>query len=200
MRHTFFFSRSFRWLLIPAAFCGCVPGAFAQLPLLYNRSVFNAASYTPGGLPAGAIAQGSVFTVFGANLGPAKAMTASSFPLGTHARQCCYQRRSRIHHRQCDSSVCERVPDQCHHALQRSAGRGFASSNLQSRAQQLFAGSDHHHRVWHFHRTWNGLRTRHLAEFRERGQSTHQRAQDHRPAWANHHVVGYWIGTSPLSR
>jgi len=83
MRHTFFLSRSFRCLLVPAALSACVPDALAQLPLIYNRSVYNAASYMPGGIPAGAIAQGSVFTLFGANLGPAKAMTASSFPLGT---------------------------------------------------------------------------------------------------------------------
>ncbi len=83
MRHTFFLSRSFRWLLVPAALCGCVPGAFAQLPLLYNRSVYNSASYLPGGIPAAAIAQGSIFTVFGANLGPAKALTQPSFPLAT---------------------------------------------------------------------------------------------------------------------
>lgn len=83
MRHTFFLSRAFRWLLVPAAFCACLPGAFGQLPLLYNRSVYNAASYMPGGIPAAGIAQGSVFTVFGANLGPSKPALATSFPLAT---------------------------------------------------------------------------------------------------------------------
>ena len=84
MRHTAVVSRSFQWLLVPAAFFFAgLPGAFAQQPLLYNRSVFNAASYMPGGIPAGAIAQGSIFTVFGANMGPATPATANSFPLGT---------------------------------------------------------------------------------------------------------------------
>jgi len=83
MRHTFFLRPSFRCLLVCAALSSCVPGALAQLPLLYNRSVYNAASYTPGGIPAGAIAQGSIFTVFGANLGPTKALTQPTFPLVT---------------------------------------------------------------------------------------------------------------------
>jgi uncharacterized protein (TIGR03437 family) len=55
----------------------------AQPPLIYNRSVYNAASFMPSGVPAGAIAQGSIFTIFGAQLGPAKSVSASSFPLGT---------------------------------------------------------------------------------------------------------------------
>jgi uncharacterized protein (TIGR03437 family) len=57
--------------------------AVAQPPLIYNRSIYNAASFMPAGVPAGAIAQGSIFTIFGAQLGPTKAVTASSFPLGT---------------------------------------------------------------------------------------------------------------------
>src|SRR5258708_26029041 len=35
------------------------------------------------GIPGGAIAQGSIFSVFGARLGPAKAVAAGSFPLQT---------------------------------------------------------------------------------------------------------------------
>jgi uncharacterized protein (TIGR03437 family) len=57
--------------------------AFAQSPLIYSRSTFNAASFMPAGIPGGAIAQGSIFTIFGAHLGPTTAVTASSFPLGT---------------------------------------------------------------------------------------------------------------------
>ena len=84
MRHTALLRLFFPWLLVAAAFLGaCLPGAFAQQPLLYNRSVFNAASYMPGGIPASAIAQGSVFTLFGAYMGPATAVTATSFPLST---------------------------------------------------------------------------------------------------------------------
>jgi uncharacterized protein (TIGR03437 family) len=55
----------------------------AQSPLIYSRSTFNAASFMPAGIPGGAIAQGSIFSVFGAHFGPATPVTASSFPLGT---------------------------------------------------------------------------------------------------------------------
>ena len=57
--------------------------AFAQQPLIYSRSVYNAASYMPSGVPGGAIARGSIFSLFGSNLGPSPAVSASAFPLGT---------------------------------------------------------------------------------------------------------------------
>jgi uncharacterized protein (TIGR03437 family) len=63
-------------------FLSCSVIAFAQPPLIYNRAVYNAASYMPAGLPNGAIAQGSIFSFFGSNMGPTPAVTASSFPLG----------------------------------------------------------------------------------------------------------------------
>ncbi len=66
-----------------AVFAAFVTGAFAQIPLIYNRSVYNAASFMPAGIPAGAIAQGSIFSLFGSNMGPTTAATANSFPLGT---------------------------------------------------------------------------------------------------------------------
>jgi len=58
-------------------------GAFAQQPLIFNRAVYNAASFMPPRLPGGAVAQGGIFTIFGASLAPAKPVQASSFPLGT---------------------------------------------------------------------------------------------------------------------
>ena len=64
--------------------CALLAGvAVAQPPLIFNRSIYNAASFMPAGVPAGAIAQGSIFTIFGAQMGPAKSVTANSFPLGT---------------------------------------------------------------------------------------------------------------------
>jgi len=57
-------------------------GLFAQPPLIFNRSVYNAASFIPSGVPSGAIAQGSIFSIFGTRLGPTTAVSASSFPLG----------------------------------------------------------------------------------------------------------------------
>ncbi len=61
--------------------CAFLSPAFAQLPLIYSRSTFNAASFMPAGIPAGAIAQGSIFSVFGANLGPATPAGPPGFPL-----------------------------------------------------------------------------------------------------------------------
>lgn len=66
-----------------ALFCFLFASAFAQTPLIFNRSISNSASYTPGGIPGGAIAQGALFTLFGARLGPTQGVQASQFPLGT---------------------------------------------------------------------------------------------------------------------
>ncbi|HLG99892.1 MAG TPA: hypothetical protein VKX49_26520 [Bryobacteraceae bacterium] len=57
--------------------------AAAQPPIIYNRAVVNAASFMPPRLPGGAIAQGSIFSIFGARLGPTTGVQATSFPLGT---------------------------------------------------------------------------------------------------------------------
>ena len=58
-------------------------GAMAQSPLVYNHSILNAASFTPATIPGGAIAQGSIFSIFGAYLGPSTPVQATSFPLAT---------------------------------------------------------------------------------------------------------------------
>lgn len=67
-------------VLLAGVFAFC---AFAQLPLISNRAIFNAASYMPPRLPGGAIAQGSIFTIFGTNIGPSTPVQVSQFPLGT---------------------------------------------------------------------------------------------------------------------
>ncbi len=62
------------------------PAALAQTstpaPFISFRGIVNAASLTPPGLPHAGIARGSIFTIFGSNLGPATPATVSSFPLG----------------------------------------------------------------------------------------------------------------------
>jgi uncharacterized protein (TIGR03437 family) len=64
-------------------FC-CMPTLlFAQPPAIYPHGVVNSASVLPSGLPAGSIAQGSIFSIFGSNLGPATGVQVSAFPLGT---------------------------------------------------------------------------------------------------------------------
>jgi uncharacterized protein (TIGR03437 family) len=77
-----FLSKMIRACYCLALLVALAGSLLAQPPLLYNRSVTNAASYMPNGIPAGAIAQGSIFTVFGARLGPTPGVPANSFPLG----------------------------------------------------------------------------------------------------------------------
>src|SRR5262249_54533877 len=66
-----------------ALLLGIATVAPAQPPLIYSRSIYNAASFMPAGIPGGAIAQGSVFSFFGTRLGPANPAIARSYPLGT---------------------------------------------------------------------------------------------------------------------
>lgn len=56
--------------------------AWAQAPFIAYRGVVNAASLAPPGLPQSGIARGSIFTIFGSNLGPSTPATVSEFPLG----------------------------------------------------------------------------------------------------------------------
>jgi len=68
---------------VPAAAFLLAVSVFAQPPLIFNRGIFNAASFVPAGIPGGAIARGSIFSLFGARLGPTPPANANSFPLGT---------------------------------------------------------------------------------------------------------------------
>ena len=54
---------------------------FAQAPA--PAAVFNPASNIPAGLPNSGIAQGSIFVVYGKNLGPVALTQAQSLPLPT---------------------------------------------------------------------------------------------------------------------
>jgi uncharacterized protein (TIGR03437 family) len=55
----------------------------AQVPSISTDGVANSASYLPFCAPNGAIAQGSIFVIFGEGLGPSSLVTASRFPLAT---------------------------------------------------------------------------------------------------------------------
>jgi hypothetical protein len=61
----------------------CAGTLLAQQPIVYHRGTVNAASSAPFGLPNAPIARGSIFTIFGENLGPAAGQSVTSFPLGT---------------------------------------------------------------------------------------------------------------------
>lgn len=68
-------------MISAAALAWLAPQATSQ-PSISSGGVVNAASYAPPGLPHSAIAQGSMFAIFGRNLGPAQLVQAS-FPLPT---------------------------------------------------------------------------------------------------------------------
>jgi uncharacterized protein (TIGR03437 family) len=68
---------------IAGSFLVTAIAVLAQGPLIYNRSVYNAASFLPPGIPGSPIARGSIFSIFGTRIGPATAVRAQSFPLGT---------------------------------------------------------------------------------------------------------------------
>jgi uncharacterized protein (TIGR03437 family) len=55
----------------------------AGQPAISPRGIVNGASLMSPGLPAGSIAQGSLFTIFGVKLGPSTASPGLSFPLAT---------------------------------------------------------------------------------------------------------------------
>jgi len=58
-------------------------GGMQAAPVIYPHQIVNAASYYAPGLPAGSIAEGSLFTIFGSGLGPVQGVQQSSFPLTT---------------------------------------------------------------------------------------------------------------------
>ncbi len=58
-----------------------IPIALAAQTAIFPHGIVNAASYTPAGLPSGGIARGSIFSIFGTNIGPASAVQVSVFPI-----------------------------------------------------------------------------------------------------------------------
>lgn len=58
-------------------------GGAAGAPSFTEDSVLNAASFLPIALPGGSIAQGSIFTIFGTDLGPGASPPLTDFPLLT---------------------------------------------------------------------------------------------------------------------
>ncbi|MEO7146177.1 MAG: hypothetical protein ABI165_22000 [Bryobacteraceae bacterium] len=70
-----------------APFALCVflvsAAALAAQPTIAPDGIFNAASNLYSELPNGGIAQGSIFVIYGSNLGPAALAQAPSLPLGT---------------------------------------------------------------------------------------------------------------------
>ncbi len=67
----------------PFILCLCLGQAICTAqPFIYSRGIFNSASSLPFGIPAGTIARGSIFSIYGRNLGPAVGVQPAAFPLG----------------------------------------------------------------------------------------------------------------------
>ena len=58
-------------------------GPLHAAPLIFFRGIVNAASFMPPDAPGGAIARGSIFTIFGTGMGPVTPAQVSVFPLET---------------------------------------------------------------------------------------------------------------------
>jgi uncharacterized protein (TIGR03437 family) len=69
--------------MIRLAVCFLFAAAAFGQPFVYYRGAVNAASFLPPGLPNGAIARGSMFSIFGRGLGPGTPQLVSAFPLQT---------------------------------------------------------------------------------------------------------------------
>lgn len=63
-----------------AVLLAAVGGSLLAQPVVNDGGILNAASYASARLPSGAIAQGAIFVVFGARMGPA-AIAQAGFPL-----------------------------------------------------------------------------------------------------------------------
>jgi hypothetical protein len=121
-------------------FLACV-SLVAEQPHINYGGVVNGASFFPPGIPGGSIAQGSLFTIFGAGLGPAGGAQASAFPLqptlqGVSVRETGKFRRG------CNSRVCALRPGECHHARQRPHRKGSNYRKLRWNGQQSGARGD----------------------------------------------------------
>jgi len=64
-----------RWASLVLLLLGFLRPAHAQAPFIVPHGIVNVYTFAPFALPTGSIARGSVFTVFGQNLGPANAVT-----------------------------------------------------------------------------------------------------------------------------
>jgi uncharacterized protein (TIGR03437 family) len=60
-----------------------IGAAFAQAPAVATGGIVNHFSYAVPGLPNGDIAQGSIFDIYGTNIGPATLTALSGFPIPT---------------------------------------------------------------------------------------------------------------------
>jgi uncharacterized protein (TIGR03437 family) len=68
-------------LFVLAAALQAQTGTGSAGPQILNNGIVSSASFTPAQAPGGAIPQGSIFSIFGSNLGPTASAQQPSFPL-----------------------------------------------------------------------------------------------------------------------
>jgi uncharacterized protein (TIGR03437 family) len=66
-----------------ALLLAALPAALQAQTAIFPHGIVNAGNFAPPGLPNGAIARGSIFSIFGTNIGPATGVQVSSFPIAT---------------------------------------------------------------------------------------------------------------------
>ncbi|HYL73538.1 MAG TPA: hypothetical protein VEU96_05000 [Bryobacteraceae bacterium] len=67
--------------LLVASLFASLPIALSAQTAIFPHGIVNVASYTPAGLPGGSIARGSIFAIFGTNIGPSTGVQVSTFPI-----------------------------------------------------------------------------------------------------------------------
>lgn len=71
-------------LFVLVAHVGMVPAYGAGTPVIGAGGIVNAATFRSTALPGGDIAQGSIFSIFGVDIGPAVGVGVTAFPLGNN--------------------------------------------------------------------------------------------------------------------
>jgi len=100
----------------------------------------NSASFAKSDLPNGSLAQGSIFSVFGSNMGPAALAQSTSFPLPTELAGTSVQVTVGGTTVDCIIIVYRCGPARCHTAFQYTVGRRNADRNVQRADQRSPAG------------------------------------------------------------
>ena len=132
-------------------------------PVIGAGGIVNVASNRPPDQPGGDIAQGSMFAIYGVNIGPANGVIVSEFPLNDNLAGVGDHHHPGRHDSQCHSDRCLPRPDQCDHAVQRTTRRGPSPSHLQWCCQRT-GNSDcrrNEHRHLHTRRKRLGTRQHH---------------------------------------
>ena len=144
-------------------------GIFAQATIIYTRGMLNAASFMQAGLPAGSIARGSLFTIFGRGMGPSSSPSLA-FPLSTNSGRRGGPGDPRKHQRRGHPGVRQPNSDQRDHAFQRAAGRSIGPGHVREFKDPASTRDRRHRQLWSILAEQQRHRTGRDAELRRRRQ------------------------------